>query len=243
MKFALSILLLSVATAARAQTGLVARTGPMHTQLVELFTSEGCNSCPPAEEWMSGLRARSGLWTNFVPVAFHVDYWDHLGWPDRFSSPQFTERQRAYVRTWRGDTMYTPCVVLDGNAWKLWRNLDAPPTPRSEKSGIVEIETRGTNSFFVRFFPVGTGPWKFNAALFGSDIEVEVKAGENAGRTLRHDFTVLSYTNGPLAATDPPSAEFTLGPTAEKPPETGIAVWITRRNSTVPVQAAGGMLK
>ena len=243
MKFALCIVLLLSTLESRAQTGVVVRAGPMRARLVELFTSEGCNSCPPAEEWMSGLLAKPGLWTNFVPLAFHVDYWDYLGWRDRFSRSAFTARQSAYVRTWRGDTMYTPCIALDGSPWKSWRQLDAPPALRAEKTGVLELETRGANSWFVRFAPTGTGPWQFHAAQLGIGISVAVKAGENAGRTLRHDFTVLNYTNGPLAATDPPSAEFALGPPAEIPPQTGIAIWITRRNSAVPVQAGGGMLK
>src|SRR4051812_18118930 len=62
------------------------------TQLIELFTSEGCSSCPPADEWLHDLGKQPGLWTDFVPVAFHVDYWDYLGWKDIFSTPEFSER-------------------------------------------------------------------------------------------------------------------------------------------------------
>src|SRR5689334_11142529 len=63
------------------------------TPLLELFTSEGCSSCPPAEKWLTGLKPSSGLWKDFVPVAFHVDYWDYLGWRDPWSSKTFTDRQ------------------------------------------------------------------------------------------------------------------------------------------------------
>ena len=67
-------------------------SGSNQVHLIELFSSEGCSSCPPAEQWLGGLREAPGLWRDFVPVAFHVDYWDRLGWRDRFSSPSYSER-------------------------------------------------------------------------------------------------------------------------------------------------------
>src|SRR5436190_11363063 len=82
------------------------------TALLELYTSEGCSSCPPAETWFSKLKNAPGLWTNFVPVAFHVDYWNRLGWRDKFSDAQFSERQRAYAQLWSAENIYTPEFVL-----------------------------------------------------------------------------------------------------------------------------------
>ncbi len=67
--------------------------------LLELYTSEGCSSCPPADRWLSGLRDDPRLWREVVPVAFHVDYWDAIGWPDRFASAAHSERQRTYARS------------------------------------------------------------------------------------------------------------------------------------------------
>ena len=66
--------------------------------LLELYTSEGCSSCPPAEAWLSKLKNSQGLWDEFVPVAFHVDYWNNPGWKDRFSDEQYTERQKSYAK-------------------------------------------------------------------------------------------------------------------------------------------------
>jgi len=83
------------------------------TALLELFTSEGCSSCPPAETWLSGLKSAPGLWKEFVPVSFHVDYWDHLGWKDAWGTKAFSDRQRAYARNWQTDSIYTPGFVLD----------------------------------------------------------------------------------------------------------------------------------
>src|SRR5437899_7536374 len=114
---------------------LGACAGPLFLQSSEnqvaflaLFTSEGCSSCPPAEVWLSGLKTTPGLWKQFVPVAFHVDYWDYLGWRDPWASKAFSDRQRAYVQTWRGDSIYTPGFVLNGQEWRGWsRQKDGPP--------------------------------------------------------------------------------------------------------------------
>ena len=68
--------------------------------MLELFTSQGCSSCPPADAWLSGLVQRSGLWREVIPLAFHVDYWDRIGWKDRFANPGYSERQRDYWLGW-----------------------------------------------------------------------------------------------------------------------------------------------
>ena len=83
--------------------------------LLELYTSEGCSSCPPAENWLSRLKTSPRLWREFVPVAFHVDYWDYLGWRDPWGAKEFSNRQRAYAKTWGSETIYTPELRLE---WK-----------------------------------------------------------------------------------------------------------------------------
>jgi hypothetical protein len=90
------------------------------TTLIELFTSEGCSSCPPADAWISHLKDSPDLWKKIVPVAFHVDYWNNLGWRDRFARPEFTARQRRYVAAWHGDSVYTPGFVVNGQEWRGW---------------------------------------------------------------------------------------------------------------------------
>jgi hypothetical protein len=110
--------LAAVATCAgvpAAQGGnIVMQSGPKQVTLMELYTSEGCSSCPPAEVWFSELKDAPGLWKIFVPVAFHVDYWDNLGWPDKYASAAFTARQRSYAAEWRSENVYTPELVSGG---------------------------------------------------------------------------------------------------------------------------------
>src|ERR1700756_4134568 len=96
------------------------QSGETQTSLIELFTSEGCSSCPPAEKWLSALKTNPELWKKIVPIAFHVNYWDRLGWRDRFSKPEFTERERRYAAVWGGDSVYTPCFALNGHEWRDW---------------------------------------------------------------------------------------------------------------------------
>src|SRR5882724_9692041 len=99
---------------------LTFQSSQKQTTLLELYSSEGCSSCPPAETWFSRLKESPGLWKDFVPVAFHVDYWDYLGWRDPWSSKTFTDRQHAYARAWRSDSVYTPGFVLNGKEWRTW---------------------------------------------------------------------------------------------------------------------------
>ena len=94
---------------------------PAHrVALVELFTSEGCSSCPPADRWLSELKHDERIWDRLVPVAFHVDYWDYIGWPDRFATKAFGERQRNYARGGNVASVYTPGFVVHGEEWRGW---------------------------------------------------------------------------------------------------------------------------
>src|SRR5438270_9390200 len=98
-RVALNLGLLAV-TAVGLHAEVAFRSGPAKVALVELYTSEGCSSCPPAEKWLGSLTADPGLWRQFVPVAFHVNYWDNLGWRDALATKAFTDRQYAYSAAW-----------------------------------------------------------------------------------------------------------------------------------------------
>ena len=107
---------LLIATLTAKAADRVFETGPQKTHLIELFTSQGCSSCPPAEGWLSKLKSEPGLWKNFVPLAFHVDYWDRLGWRDPFAAKEWTARQYQYSTNWKSESVYTPGFVLDGRS-------------------------------------------------------------------------------------------------------------------------------
>jgi hypothetical protein len=224
---------LLAATAAAAQRF---SSGETRTHLIELYSSEGCSSCPPAEEWLGRLRDDPGLWRDFVPVAFHVDYWDQLGWRDRFACKEFTVRQYAWSSQWGVDMVYTPCFVLDGAEWRNGSNH--PPRASAEKAGILSVEYAANGTCRVSF--AATGDDEVHAALLGGGISSSVKAGENEGRTLGHEFVVLvlkstRLTCGAAALILPKSADKTVTRQA-------LAVWVTRHGELLPLQAAGGWL-
>ncbi|MGH8101039.1 MAG: DUF1223 domain-containing protein, partial [Chthoniobacterales bacterium] len=215
-------------------------SGETQSTLIELFTSEGCSSCPPAEAWLSKLKDNPDLWKHVVPVAFHVDYWNGLGWPDRFSRSEFTDRQRRYAAAWRIDSVYTPNFVINGREWKGWFNNGMLSAP-SKKTGKLRVTLTDNIDIAATFESTQPGPLKLEVALLGTNLESDVKRGENSGRKLRHDFVVLdliqtdmtkelSHWTGSIA--------FPKQPGDEKP--SAIAVWITE-NAT-PIQATGGWL-
>ena len=214
-------------------------SGENRTHLIELFSSEGCSSCPPAEAWLNGLRDESALWRDFVPVAFHVDYWDRLGWIDRLATREFTARQYAYADQWGANTVYTPGFVLDGHDW---RERSGRKPPRSgDMAGILKVELSAGRAR-VTFQPAVPAKEAFEVhlALLGGGIISPVKAGENRGETLQHEFVALYLVTQPLASG---VTEFNL----PKAPAAGVkrralAAWVTRRQSREPLQATGGWL-
>ena len=209
------------------------------THLLELFTSEGCSSCPPAEAWFSNLKNEPGLWRDIVPVAFHVDYWNHLGWRDRFASKKWTERQSDYSARWKSESVYTPAFVLDG---KPWRNSTVPPAA-TEPAGVLKITIRG-EQVTAAFKPATAAArsYEVHLARLGFALGGEVNAGENRGRKLLHDFVVLGLTSETMKAG---VKEMTLP--AETAKQTGesrsaLAAWVTEAGRLEPVQAVGGWL-
>ena len=167
--------------------------------VVELYTSEGCNSCPPADRWLSQLTARS---PEIVALAFHVDYWDRLGWKDRFASPAYTQRQQQTQASSGARFSYTPQVIVGGQDRKDWPRLAtssslvqadrAPPT--------VDITlARDGERYLATVAPRTGAPARLAAywAWTEDGHSTAVKAGENEGVTLHHDRVVRDYRSIP----------------------------------------------
>jgi hypothetical protein len=213
---------------------LVFSSGPRQVHLLELFTSEGCSSCPPAEARFSTLKGNAGLWKALVPVAFHVDYWDNLGWPDRFASPAYTARQQGYAREWGGDSVYTPELVLDGREFTAGE-IPAPSAP----GGNLTVKLNASRELTVSYDPATPNAkveWEAHIAPLGLGLETDVRAGENSGRRLRHDFVALALLSLPL---QPGRNIATIALPPQKEGEKALAVWITPAGQSSPVQAAG----
>ncbi|MGE5624503.1 MAG: DUF1223 domain-containing protein [Bacillota bacterium] len=226
-------------------------TGPeTRVSVLELYTSEGCSSCPPAEEWISRLQQDPRLWKQLVPVTFHVDYWDYLGWRDPFDSPAYTERQQeiaAQADSLAGHVVYTPQFVLDGHDWRGWV-LDQPLRPDdSSKVGALNLSTDG-RKVTVRFAPTTSHGDRYEAhvTLLAFGVDVAVGDGENKGVTLRHDFLVVSDTAGSLTEDKTGNYQGIVNlppPVKVKATRYALAAWVSRAGDPVPQQAAGGWLR
>ena len=175
---------------AQAQT-CQAQSAAEPPAVVELYTSEGCSSCPPADQWLSSIEAGSSV----VALAFHVNYWNHLGWQDRFATPATTERQYAIKAASGSPFVYTPQVVLNGNDWRDWRGQAPARLPRlsAQHAPAVALRREAEQVFAEIGASSLTGELAGYWAVLEDGQVSRVKAGENAGSTLRHDHVVSFY--------------------------------------------------
>jgi hypothetical protein len=182
-------------------------TGAGAVAVVELFTSEGCSSCPPADAVLADLAGAEAR--GVFALAFHVDYWDGLGWPDRFALPQSAARQREYARAFGGEGMYTPQMVVDGADEFTGNSRDhadsavarALARPAGAQLSVVPRRT-GTDTIAVDFVAAGVPAGsRLTVAVVQRSATTKVRAGENAGRTLRHANVVRAFVG--LALTGP----------------------------------------
>lgn len=197
-------LLLAVAAAstfppalAQATASCSAQSGAVAPTVVELYTSEGCSSCPPADRWLASLRGRNDV----LALAFHVTYWDRLGWPDRFAAAAHTTRQYELAQRAGSRQVYTPQVVVDGADWRRWPALPgAQAAPAAAPAApALKLERQGERVVATVTAAPGAdtrlaGYW----AVLEDRHRSRVIAGENRGETLRHDHVVRLYE--PVAA-------------------------------------------
>ena len=161
------------------------------TPVIELYTSEGCSSCPPADRWLSTLRGSAGS-GKAVVQAFHVGYWDYIGWVDRFASPAHTERQKQIAGRNGLANIYTPQLVRNGQDWHDDGRVPVSATEPARASIILQRSP--DDAFEASVSPVdASARWSAYWSVTESGHQSKVKAGENAGELLRHDFVVRQY--------------------------------------------------
>ncbi len=195
--FWLTGLLAGVASGAQAQgpgaAACSARSSATVPTVVELYTSEGCSSCPPADRWLSTLKGRPDV----LALGFHVSYWDRLGWPDRFASAEATARQHTLAGAAGRAQVYTPQVLVDGDDWRGWPRLPrtASVTPGATPGLPALSLTREGERVVVEVAPLHGGPAQLAGywAVLEDGHQSAVQRGENAGETLRHDHVVRLY--------------------------------------------------
>jgi hypothetical protein len=185
-----------------------ARSGAHTTALVELYTSEGCDSCPPADRWLSSLASRGHSPDRVVPIALHVDYWDYIGWKDPYARALFSSRQRRLAQVMRAKVVYTPQVLLQGEDFRRWygpgfdeavAKINARPSrarielslggaggghfPAEVRAEVLEPAQRADAGLYL--------------AAYENKLVSAVGAGENRGKTLMHDYVAFEWV-GPL---------------------------------------------
>ena len=167
--------------------------------LLELYTSEGCSSCPPADRWLAAVPELFDR-ERVIGMAWHVDYWDYLGWKDALASPQYSARQRERVRASGSDNMYTPQLMVNGHT-HFWSNrpealirkqLALHPTASLQLSAQAKNKGEWLLTVKPTALPANTA---VRAVLLGATISNKIGGGENAGRTLSHLSPVLAYAN------------------------------------------------
>lgn len=226
---------------ARAADVLI-HSGPARASLLELYTSEGCSSCPPAEDWLSRLTTDARLWKDVVPVAFHVTYWNHQNWADPFADEAFDAREREYGKRWPLDGVYTPCFALNGREWKAWRKGVDLPEPAPGDAGRLVVVCREGGDVEILFTPSGAvvPPVRAHLCVLGFGLTSNVTGGENKGRTLAHDFVVREKQD---VACQPGGLAYrghaTIHPSQGR---AALAVWMVGKDDPTPLQAAGGWL-
>lgn len=183
---------------------------PEHTvALVELYTSEGCSSCPPADRWLTELSARFTA-ERLVALSMHVDYWDDIGWKDRFAQPLFSARQRWLSQFSASPTVYTPEVFAGMKEIRGWSNRDLfenrvrviNAQPASAHIDLRVTPTEKASADIAADFALNDGkrpgrPVEGIVVLYEKKLSTAVRAGENSGVTLVHD-NVVRYWSPPI---------------------------------------------
>lgn len=256
----LCAVLLATATAAlpaSAASPCSLKSGPYRTPVLELFTSEGCSSCPPADRWLSMTFDAARPPINAVPLAFHVDYWDRLGWPDRFADPVHGQRQNDVARRARSRTVYTPQFVFDGGdagpggiATQLapLSQAAARQAPARTITASIARQPDGSLRISGTSLATATGGTAVAShtfvALYQNALVSRIAAGENAGRLLRHDFVVRRFA-GPFPSDGAGRSAFDVRwapPTEFRADEAGVAVFTEDAVTGRTLQAVAGPL-
>ena len=206
-----------------------------YTSLIELYTSQGCSSCPPAENWINTLIDSENLWRDYVPVVFHVDYWDYLGWKDPFSNFQNSQRQRDYHKQGNISSVYTPGFIINGEEWRGWlKNETIPQFSNSE--GLLNAKLTGSE-LHVNYSK--NKLLELHISILGIGLKTDIKSGENQNKILLENFVSLTHEtyvskDGKWKIRLP-----TINREAEK---YGIAIWVSEPEHKTPLQVMGGWL-
>ncbi|MBC7751911.1 MAG: DUF1223 domain-containing protein [Candidatus Saccharibacteria bacterium] len=202
--------------------------------MLELYTSQGCSSCPPAEHWLQQFTNSPRLWSQIIPIAMHVDYWDDLGWKDPYANLAYTQRQRAYRQAGHVGGVYTPGFVVNGQEWRGWFDQKSLPT-LSGSSGILQVTAK--NEQLIAEYSGKNEPLVLHAVLLGFGLKTSISRGENRQRVLEEDFVSLAQTTSQSIDNH---WQLKIPTSTINAKRYGLAIWVERPNQMSPIQATGG---
>ncbi len=245
-------LLLSLSCAYAADDARIEVTsGEFKTPVVELYTSEGCSSCPRADNWLRKLGQTLDRDFSAVLLAFHVDYWNYLGWTDPYSKPAFTARQREAAANNRQRNIYTPEFMVDGREARggtnIIRSIQTANLQKAEATIVLSVTRHGANAIRARIdVDNGAhdgGAYRAHLAIYESGITRQIGGGENHGRTLKHDF-VVRHWSAPIAirrGANQAGVDVDI-PADWNKPNLGLAVVVQKRDTFETLQAVNTSL-
>jgi hypothetical protein len=246
MKPLLALILTLWLPAALGNNPIIVESGPNQKAVVELYTSEGCSSCPPAERWLKELADMPLEDADVMPLAFHVDYWDYIGWKDEFASPAFTQRQHELAAKNDQASVYTPEFFVDGEEKRgvfrilqSVRKANATPAPVKLRMQItqdrdhlriaLQNQFKADTRFSIRF------------VVFENDLANMIKRGENRGKFLQHQRVVRYLSEAqPLHSENHHAID--IAPAWNRD-GLGVGVLVTRQADHRPVQSLFALLK
>lgn len=227
----------SVESTSNNHSTLRFESSQQQTTLIELYTSQGCSSCPPAEQWLNNYVNDPKLWQSVIPIAFHVDYWDYIGWKDIFSLPNNSQRQRKYKQQGNLRAVYTPGFVINGKESKSWF-AGRPFSTETKQAGILAAEI--THQQLTVSYSEQNSNLDLNVALLGFGFDVPISRGENKNKTLQQDFILLQHkkyrsNNSQWVVNQLPTSH-------HQAKRYAIALWVSEPNDPTPLQATATWL-
>ena len=256
----ISVLLFSLQSQATSNAGVdnlsmsanqvLTATSPQHrVAMLELYTSEGCSSCPPADRFISMLKQAGVSNRQLIPLAFHVTYWDYIGWQDRFGNRTYDQRQRQQARLNASSTVYTPQFMINGSDYRSRRNFSRDISQVNAENAEVEIymevsrKTASQLEVNVHTLQNNNGDHHLWVAVYENNLHSQVSKGENEGELLRHDYVVRKLY-GPYAVIDEIDQFYTSVDLDSdwKLEDLGIVAFVQSTNSSEIMQATSLML-
>jgi hypothetical protein len=215
------------------------------TSIIEVYSSQGCSSCPPAERWVNKFIKNPHLWKSVIPMVFHVDYWDYIGWTDPFAQKEFSQRQQNYKLKGALKSVYTPGFLVNGSEWRGWfKGKNTPVTAQRVGRLTVSLDKFLLRAKFEprvnsEFKKLSSNELVLNTALLGFGLVTKVNAGENRRKILNEEFVVLNHQQFLF---DKQTSSYLWPKSDTEAAKYALVTWLSDLQTGRIIQATGGYL-